>query len=245
LSQLQLSVNAGVSTRHLSFIESGRSKPSRDMLLLLAQALDIPLREQNALLHAGGFAEPWSAASFDSRELDSVRRALAFVLERSEPNPCIVVDRHWNVLQTNNAALRLLGWLLDPDALAAIQPLNASRLLFSMALRPHIINWHDAASSFIQRLHREAMSGDPKSAELVKDALSAPGVPSDWRVPNLEAATLPFVPLVLEKNGTRISLFTTITSLGTPLDVTLQELRIESYLPTDDASARALAQLAS
>lgn len=245
LSQLELSIAAGVSTRHLSFIESGRSKPSREMLLLLAQALDIPLREQNTLLHAAGFAEPWRASSFDSRDLDPVRRALDLVLQRSEPNPCVVVDRHWNVLQTNNAALRLLGWLIDPNDLAAIQPLNASRLLFSSALRPHIENWHDAAASFIQRLHREAMSGDPKSAELLRDALAAPGVPSDWRVPNLERVTLPFVPLVLSKNGTRISLFTTITSLGTPLDVTLQELRIESYLPSDDASAQALAQLAS
>jgi len=213
------------------------------MLLILAQALDIPLREQNALLHSGGFAEPYAKSSLDSRDLDAVQRALRFVLERSEPNPCIVVDRHWNVLQTNSSALRLLGWLLEPSDLAALQPLNAARFLFSDALRPFIMNWHDAAASFIQRLHREALSGDPKSAELVKAALASPGVPADWRVPNLERVTLPFVPLVLEKKGTRVSLFTTITTLGTPLDVTLQELRIESYFPVDDASARALAQL--
>ncbi len=243
LSQLQLSIAAGVSTRHLSFVESGRSKASREMLLILAQALDIPLREQNALLHSGGFAEPYAKSSLDSRDLDAVQRALRFVLERSEPNPCIVVDRHWNVLQTNSSALRLLGWLLEPSDLAALQPLNAARFLFSDALRPFIMNWHDAAASFIQRLHREALSGDPKSAELVKAALASPGVPADWRVPNLERVTLPFVPLVLEKKGTRVSLFTTITTLGTPLDVTLQELRIESYFPVDDASARALAQL--
>lgn len=243
LSQLQLSIAAGVSTRHLSFLESGRSKPSREMLLTLATALDIPLREQNALLHSAGFAEPWSKSTIDSNELGAVSRALAFVLERSEPNPCIVLDRHWNVMQTNSAALRLLGWLVDhPSELA--QPLNAARLLFSKSLRPHIVNWHEAASSFIQRLHREAMSGDAGSQALVRDALAS-DVPADWRAPNLENVTFPFVPLVLEKGGTRISLFTTITSLGTPLDVTLQELRIESYFPVDDASAKALARLAS
>src|SRR5215472_8907422 len=142
-SQLQLSSLAGVSTRHLSFVESGRSKPSRQMLLTLAEALDIPLRERNALFHAAGFANPYPERDLDAPELASALRALRLVLERLEPYPCTVLDQGWNVLLANEAAMRLLGWLLEPAALAALQPLNAARVLFSKELRPFVANWRE------------------------------------------------------------------------------------------------------
>lgn len=246
LSQLDLAIAAGVSTRHLSFIESGRAQPSRQMLLMLAESLDVPLRERNALLHAGGFAEPYAATPLDAPELASVERALRFLLERTEPYPCIVVDRHWNVLLANEAATRMLAWLVEPEQLLAMQPLNAARFLFSEAVRPFLVNWEEVASSFIQRLHREALSGDATTKSLVKGLLATPGVPHDWRArtPDLEHASSPFVPVVLERGPLRLSLFTTITTLGTPLDVTLQEMRIETYFPADEATAQALTRMA-
>ncbi len=239
-SQLDLAALAGVSTRHLSFVESGRSQPSRQMLVTLAEALDIPLRERNALFHAAGFANPYPERALDAPELASVLRALRLVLERLEPYPCTVLDRYWNVLLTNEAATHLLAWLLEPAGLAAVQPLNAARLLFSAELRPFLVNWRDIAASFIHRLHREAMTGDDKTRTLVAELLAAPGIPTDWRTPNLERAMSPFVPIVLERDGRRLGFFTTITTLGTPLDVTVQEMRIETYFPTDAATEEAL-----
>src|SRR5262249_14822111 len=157
--------------------------------------------------------------------------ALRFLLDRIEPNPCVVVDRWWNVLLANQASMRMTMWL-SPEGVA--QPLNAARFLFSPPVRAHLRNWRDVASDFVQRLHREALAGDEITKALVKELLAMPGVPSDFRVPNLERAASPFIPVVLERDSTRLSLFTTITSLGTPLDVTLQELRIETYFPTDE-----------
>lgn len=240
MSQLDLAIRAGVSAKHLSFVESGRARASRDMLHLLADALDIPLRERNALLSAGGFAQAYRESPLDAADLEPIRRMLGLMLERLEPYPCTVIDRHWNVVMSNEGAVRLLASLLPPEEIAALSPLNAARLLFRPAMRASVVNWDAAAGAFIQRLHREALTGDEASRALVDELLSAPAVPRGFRVVDLDRPALPVLPLELARGDERLRLFTTITTLGTPLDVTVQELRIETYFPADDATDRAL-----
>ncbi len=243
LSQLELASRAGVSTRHLSFVESGRSRASRDMLHILAEALDVPLRERNALLGAAGFASGYRETDLNEQDLESVKRALDAMLEKLDPYPCVLLDRHWNVRNANAGALRLLSALLDPSELAALQPLNAARLLFLPVFRPRVKNWDVAAGAFVHRLHREALSGDAAAKQLVDEILAMPGVPRAFATPDLDRPTLPVLPLELARGDVVFKLFTTITTLGTPLDVTLQELRIETYFPMDaatDAQLRAL-----
>jgi transcriptional regulator with XRE-family HTH domain len=240
MSQLDLAARAGVSARHVSFVESGRSKASREMLHLLAEALDVPLRERNALLSAAGFASAYTESSLDAQDLATVRRALVKLLERFDPYPCVVLDRHWNVTLANDGALALLGSLLTSEELATLQPLNAARLLFAPAVRPKVKNWHAAGGAFIQRLHREALAGDGAARALVDEILAMPGVPASFHSPDLDRPTLPVLPLELVRGDQVLRFFTTITTLGTPLDVTLQELRIETYVPMDEATERAL-----
>jgi transcriptional regulator with XRE-family HTH domain len=243
MSQLELGMRAGVSTRHLSFVESGRANASREMLELLADALDVPLRERNALLGAAGFAQAYPESSLEGEDLAAVRRALSSMLERLDPYPCIVIDRHWNVTLANGGAMRLLSAILAPDELAQLQPLNAARLLFHPVMRPRVANWEAAAGAFVQRLHREALSGDPSSRALLDEVVSMPGVPKRWRMADLDRVSLPVIPVELVRGDVRFRLFTTLTTLGTPLDVTLQELRIETYFPADDATDAALRAL--
>jgi transcriptional regulator with XRE-family HTH domain len=243
LSQLDLSTRAGVSARHLSFVESGRARASRDMLHVLAEALDIPLRERNALLSAAGFASGYRESALEGEDLATVRRALSTMLERLEPYPCTLLDRHWNVMQANVGATKLLLALLGAERLSAMQPLNAARLLFHPFVRPLVVAWEETAGAFVHRLHREALAGDAIAQSLVDELLALPGVPRRWQVPDLERPTLPVLPLKLLLGDVRLSLFTTITTLGTPLDVTLQELRIETYFPSDAATEIALRSL--
>jgi transcriptional regulator with XRE-family HTH domain len=243
LSQLELASRAGVSTRHISFVESGRSRASREMLNVLAEALDVPLRERNALLGAAGFASGFRESDLTENDLLSVKRALDTMLEKLDPYPCTLLDRHWNVRNTNAGAVRLLSALLSPDELMAIQPLNAARLLFLPVFRPRVRNWEAAAGAFVQRLHREAFAGDPVARSLVDEITSMPGVPRSFAIPDLERPALPVLPLELVRGDVTFRLFTTITTLGTPLDVTLQELRIESYFPVDEETDRRLRAL--
>src|SRR5437899_4713657 len=159
LSQLDLAVDAGVSTRHLSFIETGRAQPSREMVLLLARALDVPLRDRNDLLTTAGYAPIYRATSLEAPAMAQVRRALDFILRQQEPYPALVLDRHWNVLEVNAGSARFQAHFLDPKAVAELGPPNAMRLMFhSRALRPHILNWEAAAASLIQWLHRAVVS---------------------------------------------------------------------------------------
>jgi transcriptional regulator with XRE-family HTH domain len=238
VSQLELATDAGVSARHLSFIESGRSKPSREMLLTLADALDVPLRERNALLNAAGFAPQYRESGLDSQALAPVLRSLETVLERMDPYPCVVMNRTWEVLRANQAAMRLFAVFLPPEL--AEPPLNLVRLLFEPRLRAMIGNWEQIAPAFAQQLHREVLAGDAEARALLDEVLSQPGVPQQWRSVDLEASLPAVVPLKLEKEGLALSLFTLVSTLGTPLDVTLQELRIETYVPMDEATEAAL-----
>jgi transcriptional regulator with XRE-family HTH domain len=239
LSQLDLAVDAGVSSRHLSFIETGRAQPSREMVLLLARALDVPLRDRNDLLTTAGYAPIYRATRLDAPALAQVRRALDFILRQQEPYPALVLDRHWNVLEANQGSARVQARFLDPQAVAALGPPNAMRLMFHpAAFRPWIVNWEATAASLIQWLHRDVVSGhgDAETRALLDELLSYPDVPRQWRSVDLDVSTAPFLPIELARDRVRLRYFTTLTTLGTPHDITLQELRVESFFPADAAT---------
>jgi transcriptional regulator with XRE-family HTH domain len=243
MSQLDVAVTAGVSARHLSFVETGRAQPSREMVLLLADVLEVPLRERNALLQAAGFAPGYRETDLGDAELGPIRRSLEFLLERHEPCPAVVCDRGWNLRMQNAAAIRLLRAIVDPATIAP--PLNIMRMVFAAdGFRPYIVNWPELAGSLIQRLHREALAhGDDEAGDLLDMALAS-GVPSGWRTVDLGAAPAAIVPMHLRKGDLELRLFSALTTLGTPLDVTVQELRLETFFPADPASEQTLRRLA-
>jgi transcriptional regulator with XRE-family HTH domain len=247
-SQLTLANEADVSPRHLCFLETGRAKPSRDMVLLLARALDVPLREQNALLLAAGFAPLYRETTLDAPELAAARTALDTILRHHEPFPAVVMNRHWDILSTNTAADRFFGFLLDSKPLGG--PANVIRMVFDPeGMRPCIANWDAVAESLIHRVHREAVGGvpDEPTTKLLEQALAFPGVPRRWRTPDLETPLSPIIPVRFAKGDMTFEYFSTVTTLGTPQDVTLQELRIECFFPMDattESNARLLAKRA-
>jgi len=235
VSQLDLAVEAGVSSRHVSFIETGRAQPSREMVLMLARVLDVPLRDRNELLVAAGYAAMYRATDLDSPALDQARRALDFMLRQQEPYPAIVVDRAWTILKANDGAVRLVEAFADPDA-ASEWGGNAMRLMFHpRGFRPHIMNWEAMAAALIQWLHRDVLSGlgGTETRNLLNELLSYPGVPPRWRTLDLDVSTAPFLAIEFRKPDLELRYFSTLTSLGTPHDITLQELRIEAFFPAD------------
>lgn len=234
-SQLALATEAEMSPRHLCFLETGRARPSREMVLRLAEVLDVPLRERNAMLIAAGFQAHYKALDLDAPELAPARAALDAILKQHEPFPAIVMNRHWDIVRSNDAAGRFFTWLLDGRA-----PDGAPNLLRAMfrpgGLRPRVQNWPDVAESLIRRLHREAVGGvvDDAGAALLDELLRLPGVDRAWRLPREDLQ--PIVPVTFEKDGRVFRYFSAVTTLGTPQDVTLQELRIEALFPLDDAT---------
>jgi len=247
MSQLDLAAEAEISSRHLSFIETGRAGPSREMVRLLAQVLDVPLRDRNALLTAAGYAPIYRETRLEAPAMAQARRALDFILRQQEPYPALVLDRHWNVLDVNEGSARVQQAFLDSAAVAELGPPNAMRLMFHpRAFRPYIVNWEATAASLIQWLHRDALSGfaDTETRALLQELLSYPDVPRHWRTLDLEASTAPFLPIEFSKDELSLRYFTTLTSLGTPHDITLQELRIECFFPADEATEAASRRLA-
>ena len=247
LSQLDLSGEAGISARHLSFVETGRAQPSREMVLLLSRALDVPLRDRNELLIAAGYAPIYRQTDLAAPAMAQVRRALDFILRQQEPYPALVLDRHWDVLAVNEGCARVQAHFLDPAAVAGLGAPNAMRLMFHPhAFRPFIVNWEATAASLIQWLHRDAVSGtgDARTRALLDELLSYPDVPRQWRRLDLDVSTAPFLPIELSRGDVTLRYFTTLTSLGTPHDITLQELRIESFFPADAPTEKATHQLA-
>lgn len=238
-SQLDLAFDANVSQRHLSFVESGRSVPSRQLLAAVAEALDVPLRDRNALLLAAGYAPLYSEAAWDALEMQSVTRALERILRQQEPFPAIVMDRYWNVLMTNDAAPRFFGCFVDMGARKS--PRNMLHLLFDpQGMRPFVANWKEAAKSLIQRVHHEAVGRvvDEQTKALLAALLAYPNVKTEWDRPEPlpNAPVLPFVPLSFVKDGAMLSYFSMVTTVGTPQTAAAQELRIECMFPADEAT---------
>jgi transcriptional regulator with XRE-family HTH domain len=235
-SQLDLALEAGISARHLSYVETGRAQPSREMVLRLAEALQVPLRERNTLLLAAGYAPLYSETSLNIPEMAEARRAVEIILAQQEPYPAIVLDRHWNILSSNAATKRFLS--LFPECVLS-EPLNGPRLIFHpQGLRQFVENWDDVAWRMIQRVHREAVSNptDLATRALLDELLNYPGVPSQWRMPDLDRAPGPLLTVNYRLNNHTLSFFSTITTFGTPQDITLQELRIECFFPSDEST---------
>jgi transcriptional regulator with XRE-family HTH domain len=233
MSQLALSTEAGVTPRHVSFVESGRANPSREMVLTLARALDVPLRERNQMLLAAGYAPLYRETGLDAEELAQVRAALDRMLAHHEPFPAVVMDRHWNLMMANAPAGAMFAFLLG--GADAGDPPNVVRLMFG-PLRPHVANWEQTGEALVQRIHREAVGGipDPEIVGLLDDVLALPGVPAEWRRPDFSAGALPILPVEFARGDVEVSYFSMVTTVGTPQDVTLQEIRVEAFFPTDE-----------
>lgn len=247
VSQLDLAGEAELSTRHLSFIETGRSQPSRDTVLRLCRALEVPPRSRNELLTAAGYAPIYRETALDAPELAQAWRALDYILRQQEPYPAMMVDRHWNILRSNEAMTRVMGCFLDPAAMEAAGAPNAIRLTHHpRGLRPFIRNWETTAAVSIQWLQRDLLhTGDSKTRQLLDELLAYPGAPPDWRTRDLDASAAPFLAIELQKDDLRFSFFTVFASLGTPHDITLHELRIECFLPADEITEENLRRLAA
>jgi transcriptional regulator with XRE-family HTH domain len=237
MSQLALAVEAGVTPRHVSFVESGRATPSREMVLRLARTLDVPLRERNQLLLAAGYAPVYQETAIAEPAMAQVRAALDRVLRHHEPFPAVVMDRHWNLMLTNAAAASMFTWLLG-DARSR-RPANVLRLMFDQdGLRPHVANWEQVGEALVQRVHREAVGGvpDADTQALLEEVLALPGIPARWHTPDVTATPLPVVPVEFRKGHVGVSYFSMVTTVGTPQDVTAQEIRLESFFPADEAT---------
>ncbi|GGF07233.1 transcriptional regulator [Aliidongia dinghuensis] len=238
-SQFELSLDTGVSQRHISFIEVGRSVPSRQMLIDLATALDLPLRDRNTLLLAGGYAPIYPDGAWDGPEMRSITAALDRMLRQHEPFPALVMDRYWNVLMTNGAAPRFFGCFTDLSARKS--PRNMLHLMFDPAgMRPFVADWPRVAQSLIERVYREAVGRvvDDKIKELLAALLAYPEVEPGWAPPKATSiqAVTPVVPLSFIKDGRRLDYFSMVTTVGTPQTVAAQELRLECLFPADEAT---------
>ena len=230
-SQLDLSMDTGISQRHLSFVESGRSAPSRDFLSTVSDALNIPLRERNALLLASGFAPHYSEPGIDAAQMAAVTRAIDRMLQQQEPHPALVLDRYWNVVRTNKAAPRFFASFVDLEKRP--RPRNLLDLMFDPAgMRPFVEDWEKVAAGLLQRVRREAVGQvlDLKLQELLSRLRQYPGVAALKPPPALQG---PVLPMVFRRGNERFSYFSLITTVGTPQCITAQELRVECMFPTD------------
>ena len=237
LSRLELAGRTEISQRHLSFMELGRTSPSREMVMRLAATLDVPLRQHNALLMAAGFAPVWRQTNLAAPELSQIRTALDYMLAQQEPFPGVAVDRHWNLLRSNVGAVRLVEFLVGP--LAPDTPINlADALVAPDVLRPHLVNWPDVVRYFVRSVEADAgADGTAETAALLERLRGYQGVHEAVNGPPSEPATAPVLPMHFRKGKTDLRLFTTIATLGIPQDITLQELRVECFFPMDEETA--------
>ena len=229
-SQLDLSMDTGISQRHLSFVESGRSAPSRDFLSIVSDALNIPFRERNVLLLASGYAPQYSDQTKDTQQMAIVTWAIDRMLQQHEPHPALVLDRHWYVIRTNKAAPQFFGSFVDLEKRP--KPRNLLDLMFDPAgMRPFVEEWEKVAAGLLQRVRREAVGQvlDAELQELLKRLRGYPGVAE---LKASLAPQSPVLPIVFRRGNERFSYFSLITTVGTPQCVTAQELRVECMFPT-------------
>jgi len=236
LSQLELSIQAEISTRHLSFVETGRSRPSRDMVLHLADRLDIPLRERNQLLLAAGYAPAYPERPLDSSALEPVAAAVRQILAGHEPCPAVLVSAHWELLDAN-ASVTLFTEVVAPALLEP--PVNVLRIgLHPDGLAPHIINFPVWRAHLLDRLRRQvSQAADAKLTALYEELRAYPG---GEYLDDLDPARAIAVPLRYRHGGRELTFVSTILTFGAPLDVTVSELAIESFFPADEQTAAVL-----
>lgn len=246
-SQLDLASDVGVSTRHLSFVETGRSRPSPELVLVVAEHLEVPLRDRNRLLLAAGYAPRYRERSIDDPSMVQVRSSLQRMLDAHDPYPGVVVDRQWNVVLLNQAALLLIdgipGHLLDPQV-------NVFRVcLHPEGLAARTPNFDEWATYLLHQIRRTVeLTGDPGLVDVEGEVRSYPNVADllDRRghgagpAGSFDEEPPLLVPVQLEVDGTALSMFTTLTTFGTPRDITLEELCVELFFPADEATEAAL-----
>ena len=244
MSQADLAFEAGISIKHLSYVETGKAFASREILLQLAAALDLSLRDRNALLEAGGFARQYRERDLSAPELADAKRAIDLLLRRHEPFPAIVTDRQWNVIQANRAATGLMAMLLGAERMR--RPLNHMKMFLAPdELRPFVENWQDVTTALLVRARHEAMAAPLDLAlqatwrELLRLPDIAPPQLNDNQTPG------PLCEVRLRAGEVGIGLIGAVLTLGTPQDVTLQELRVEMFMPADSASEATLVALAA
>lgn len=238
-SQLDLASDAGTTPRYVSFVETGRSQPSRQMVLRLARALDIPLRERNDLLQAAGYAAVYPLEPLSSPQLATVDRALSSMLDQHLPFPAVVMNRAWDLQRTNEGAVHLFGRLLHPDPLP--ERVNVLRAIIEPGpVRNSVANWRTLAPALLERTRREAVGGvlDARTAGIVAELGARPDVRD--AVASADTATVgPVIDVCFDVDGTRLSFLSVVSTIGSPIDVTAQELRVESFFPADDATREA------
>jgi len=248
LTQLDLALDADTSSRHLSYIETGKTLPSREMLLSLAEALDIPLRERNLLFLAAGYAPYYEETPLDDARMAEARTALELILKQHEPYSAFACDRYWNLVMANAAYVEFLNYTIGARA-ASLAPyvvlpapsLNVLHLIFEPGpLREVIVNWEEVAKALLDQLQRAASwTHDHLMHELIARLLAYPGVPATWHVPRLDAPRRLLLPCELTGLGAahNARMFSTMTTLSSPQDITLQDLHIEAFYPADAATA--------
>lgn len=240
LSQFELALESGVSSRHLSFVETGRSRPSAEMVIHLAEQLDVPLRDRNHLLLAAGYAPAYAQRDLEAPDMGPVRDAIEQVLRAHEPYPALVIDRHWGLVSANRAVGVLIdgvaGHLLEP-------PINVLRLsLHPEGLAPRIVNLHQWRSHLLERLARDAVASGDQALAVLRDELAA--YPAGEPGPDLDPAFADIaVPLRLRHGDSELAFISTKTTFGTAVDVTVAELSIESFFPADRETAEAIRAL--
>ena len=243
LSQLDLALEADVSSRHLSYVETGRAQPSRELVSRLAQTLELPLREQNTLLVAAGYAPEYSETSLTAPEMATARRAIELILNKQDPYPAVVMNRHWDMLLANESTARIFGWLLDrPPTLA-----NVMKTFFDpLGVRPYVVNWEECAGDLIRHLHNDlaAAPTDARTRQLMREVLAFPDVPQRWARRQLPAPVPSLSTITYAKGDVRLTFFWTLATFGTPHDVSLDELRIECSFPADEATEHFCSELA-
>lgn len=250
LSQLQLALASDISQRHLSFLELGRSQPSRDMVLRLAAALEVPLRAQNQMLTAAGYAGLYHERALDDQAMAPVMAALRLMLRHHEPNPAVVVDRNWNLLLVNQAMQRLFGLIGNPDDLWARVCGDGPRNLLKMSFHPqgsraHIVNWAEVAPVMLARTRREAEADcNQELLALLQEVESWCEDRADWAALPEGQDLAPVIPMTLRSGDLQLSLFSMISTFGTPADITTDEIRVESFFAADESTQRLLEALA-
>ena len=249
LSQLDLALQAEVSQRHLSFLESGRAQPSREMVLQLAEALDLPLRERNRLLLSAGFAGVYPQRPLQATDMAPVRQALELMLDHHEPYPAVVVDRAWNLFMANGAIQRVFGLLGDLDEtwrrVCADGPRNLLKLTFHpQGLRPYIANFAEIGPPLLARTAREALE-HPEIQAVLDEVLGYSGISPRWRTQELHPLPLPVLPTEFRAGAASLRMFTMLSTFGTPQDVTADDLRVETFFPADAQSEALLRALAA
>ena len=244
LSQLQLASVADCSQRHVSFLELGRTRPSREMVQRLSVALGLSLRQSNELLLAAGFAPTWSETPYGADALAPIRQALDFMLAQQEPYPAVVVDRRWNLLQANKGAVAMVEFLVGPLPSGAAVNL-ADALVAPDVLRPHLTNWQEVVAYFVRSVDADAAADGTAETAALRDRLRGyAGVQQSLAAPSVETAAGPVLPMRFAKGAVTLELFTMLATLGTPQDITLQELRIESFFPMNDPTREVFRQWA-